>query len=291
MGRAVRALQLGEFFLFGIFLVLTTQCPAAFAATPEEGIRAAVEAKLSSKDEVKKVYYEDYDRNGRAEAFVLSGLKKERKNPHSGQSESLYALWFGYQEPDGQLCLQKLRKDVTPESKLLKLKSTTLFCAADYCATSTPMDVYAVTENKAHVIFHGDMINEAGGDDLLSIHSTYDFEYDIAVHAKLGHTWKPYYFYYKAGKIRQYRGKKISLTRFRKYLNGKAMLRKYKKLGTVKSVIRRSNGLVHVNYVKRNSYGSKRYSYVTFSLKDGRLKKTNSGDGSYKTVLKIKKVN
>ncbi len=198
------------FTLFVCSAVAQTGRHAAAAGgspDPEGEIRAAVESKLSKKNEVKDVYYQDYR-----------------------------TLWFGWMDPNGEVHLEQVRKDVTPESKVLKLQSQQLFCAVTYCETSTPMEVYLVQGNKIKIIFHGDMIKALSGDDFSSVHSTYDFMYDSDLKAKMGHTWKPYFFYYKEGKIYQYTGKKISLARFKKYKNSKWALKKYRKYGRLKKI-------------------------------------------------------
>ncbi len=278
------------FTLFVCSAVAQTGQHAAAAGVspdPEGDIRAAVESKLSKKNEVKDIYYQDYDGDGRAEAFIISGLKKERKNPYTDRIQNDRTLWFGWIDPNGGVHLEQIRKDVTPESKVLKLQSQRLFCAVTYCETSTPMDVYLVQGNEIKIIFHGDMIKALSGDDFSSVHSTYDFMYDSDLKAKMGHTWKPYFFYYREGKIYQYTGKKISLARFKKYKNSKSALRKYRKYGKVKSIILRSNGMVHLNYQrgKKDSY-YKYYWNVTFRIKNGRLKKIRVMEGTYRKALR-----
>lgn len=90
----------------------------------------------------------------------------------------------------------------------------------------------------------------------------------------IGHTWKPYY--YKDGKVYEYKAKKISSARFKRYENGKKMLRKYRKYGKVKSIFYRENGLVHVNYKS----GGVRMN-VTFRVSGNRLKKPVVDEGIY----------
>ena len=108
-------------------------------------------------------------------------------------------------------------------------------------------------------IFHGDWTESYTRDSFTSIHSTYDFAYDKGVGFYIGHTWKPYYFYYKAGKVYEYKAKK------------------YRKYGKVKSIFYRENGLVHVNY----KGGGVRMN-VTFRVSGNRLKKPVVNEGIYR---------
>ncbi len=271
-------------FLLGAGIVLPGAVPTQ-AASEKAAIKEEIARHLSGKNVVKKIYYADYDRNGRNEAFVLAGPKKAGK-----LWDVPYTLWFAYMQ-DGTVIAKKIRKDIIIDSKKLNLKSADLFCAVTYCTTSLPTDLYEVRGNEIVIIFQGECISGAGGDSFSSVHSTYDCAYDSSVKGKLGHSWKPYYFYYQDGKVKEYKGKKISLKKFKKYKNAAKMLKKYKKMGKIKSIIYRSNGMVHVNYrdkskVEKNGYYCIQYTNVTFRLSGNKLIKPVVDDGTYRKKLK-----
>lgn len=267
------------FLLFATFLIYgETQ---AKAASQKEEIKQSIASQLKKKNRVRKIFYADYDNNGRAEAFVLTGPKKKKNE--QAEYETQFTLWFAYIE-NGSVVSKKLRKDALGESGFLKLKSVTLFRALTYCTTSRPEDLYEVVGNEVKVIFHGDCTKAVSGDSFSSVHSTYDFMYDKEIGHKLGHTWKPYFFYYKDGKVYEYKGKKISLARFKKYENGKKMIKKYKKYGEIASIIYRENGLVHVNYKHRYG-GDISYSNVTYKVSGNSLIKPVVEEGIYRTKL------
>lgn len=272
----------------GVFLflsLLTVFDPmdqtAAKAASPKKEIENSIAGQLKEKHRVRKIFYADYDKNGRDEAFVLTGPKKKKNE--QAEYETNFTLWFAYIE-NGNVVSKKLRKDVLGESGFLKLKSVTLFRALTYCTTSGPEDLYEVVGNEVKVIFHGDCTKVYSGDAFTSVHSTYDGAYDRELGLKLSHTWKPYYFYYKDGKIYEYKGKKISLAQFKKYKNGKKMIKKYKKYGKILSIIYRENGLVHVNYKDSYDIGIS-YANVTFQISGNQLKKPVVEEGIYRTKL------
>lgn len=254
--------------------------PASEQADSQKAdIKRDIAGRLTGKDVVKKICYADYNKDGRREAFVLSGPEKEGK-----LTDSKYTLWFSYIQ-NGTVISKRIRKDVTLNSKMVKLESVTLFCAATYCPTSTPMDVYRVAGNESEIIFRGDMIQKTGGDSFISIHSTYDSMYDSASGIKMGHTWKPYYFYYRNGRIYEYKAKRISVKQFKKYKNAGKLLKKYKKKGKIKSILYRSNGLVHVNFKYKYKDGSIGYSNVTFSVSGNKLRHPAANEGSYRRAL------
>lgn len=145
----------------------------------------AVEKKLKSNVNVNAVYYLDYDKDGRKEAFILTGKK--------GNSDEANTLWFGYCTND-KTHVKRIKKDVMLTAHTLKLKSAVLFCVGGYCETSTPETVYCVKGNKVKSIFDGDTINKLKGNSFTSIQSAYDSVRDSGG-AWMGHTWKPYYFY------------------------------------------------------------------------------------------------
>lgn len=247
------------------------------AASPKEEIKQSIASQLKNKNRVRKIFYADFDKNGRAEAFVLTGPKKKKNEQAEAWTE--FTLWFAYIK-EGDVVSRRLRKDVLGASGVLKLESVTLFRARTYVATDGPEDLYEVMGDEVKKIFHGDLTKAYAGDTFTSVHSTYDLLYDKELGFYTGHTWKPYYFYYKDGKVYEYKGKKISLARLKKYKNGKKMIKKYRKYGTIKSIIYRENGLVHVNYKK----GGVRVN-VTFTVSGNRLKKPVEDEGIYRNRL------
>lgn len=236
-------------------------------ASVKDDIQNKISKSLSSGEIIKKIYYYDYDNNGRKEAFVITGEKSAFKNYDDTEND----LWFAYRE-NNEIVIKLIRSDVQSQSKVLKLKSVKLFCAITYATTSNPTDVYAVKGNFVENIFSGDSINKYKGDSFTSIHSTYD-----AAIEGYGHTFKPYWFYYKEGQVYQYKAKEISSKKLKKkYKNAKSVLKKYKKNGKVISILYRSNGLVHINYEKNGSYNN-----VTFKVKNKKLVKPKTDYGIY----------
>ncbi len=257
--------------LSGLLLMgIMAPVPSSHAASEKDMIQTRIQEQLRSKEKIKEVYYVDYDRNGRKEAFVLTGT--EPKNEFdSGDNR----LWFAYVE-NGQVQATEQQDEVEANhTSVLKLKDATLFCVGQYATTSSPQEVLRVNGNEVSVVFKGDTIKTFKGNSFTSVHSTYDMMSDGT-----GHTWKPYYFYYKNGSVLQYTAKKKSVSWVKKYKNGKKMLKKYKKRGAVKSVLYRANGLVHINYAKKGEYGTT-YTNVTFQVKKKKLVKAEENDGKY----------
>lgn len=258
---------LGICLMFLIFWLVVDNSQAA-TTTEKQQIQSAVEANLSGKNYVKKVYYLDYDRNGRKEAFILSG--KKAKNSEM-LDDTYNTLWFGYCD-NGTVHVEKIAKDISMYSpKVLKLKSASFFCAGEFCATSTPQTMYQVNGNSVKAIFQGDMINVYKGDSFTSVHSTYD--HDLTEGIQTGHTWKPYYFYYKNGKVYQYKAKKISVKKLKEYKGAEKYLKQIKKTGgKIASVYYRSNGLIHINVEWHSQkYQSVSYENVTLQVKGNKV--------------------
>lgn len=267
------------FLVLGLSILYNGKWTAG-ALDEESAIKEEITKKLKTKHEIKEIWYLDYDRNGRNEAFVLSGEKLSPKWKDWMPDDTDNDLWFSYVE-EGQVKVKKIRKHVKSTAHLLSLKSITLVCAGDYCVTSSPEDVYRVSGDEVHKIFHGDMIQGSEeSDDFTSVCSTYDFVKQLPEGLVTGHTWKPYYFYYEDGKIYEYKGKKITEAALKKYKNGKAMLKKYKKLGKVTGIIHRTNNLIHVNYTSKSKH-SEVYHYVTFAINGNTLEKLEVGEGIY----------
>lgn len=261
----IALLLFGSCFLLG-------NAKKSVALSEEDIIKSAIEKKIKSNVNVNAVYYLDYDKNGRKEAFILTGKK--------GNSDEANTLWFGYCT-NNKVHVKKIKKDVMLTAHTLKLKSAVLFCAGRYCETSTPETVYCVKGNKVKSIFDGDTISKLKGNSFTSIQSAYDSGRDSGG-AWMGHTWKPYYFYYKNGKVYEYKAKQISKDNFkRNYSNAAKILKKYKKKGHVLSIYVRSNGRVHVNYQKDDGE-MYHFTNVTFTISGKKLVQPIEGTGIYK---------
>ena len=281
----------------------------------EELIRTAVENTLSEKETIRKFCFEDYDRNGRPEAFVLTGKELEEAkgleeawDEEEELSEEEYdivdkqrdydtqlTLWFAYVQ-DGEVVSEKIREDgIDRRSDILPLKSATLFQCTVSDATGWA-DLYQVEENQCKVIFWGGTMdihtnvkeeNSTGeSDDFQAAADTYDVMYDCDLKIMGGHTWKPYYFHYENGIVTEYKGQKISLSEFRQeYSNAEQMLQKYQKKQEFSSAIKRENSIVHINFVKREKDGDEIYQNVTFKVLDGELTEPYVQDGIYHTTI------
>ena len=282
----------------------------------EELIRTAVENTLSEGETIRKFCFEDYDRNDRPEAFVLTGKELEEAQGkeeawYSGEEEfdeedfdimmeqtnydSQDTLWFAYVQ-DGEVVSEKIREDgVDRRSDILRLNSATLFQCTDEGAAGWA-DLYQVEENQCKVIFYGDTMdihtnvieeNSTGeSDDFQAAASAYDVMYDCDQEIMGGHTWKPYYFHYEDGIVTEYKGQEISLSEFRQeYSNAEQMLKKYQKKQEFSSAIKRENNIVHINLVKREKDGDEIYQNVTFQVLDGELTEPYVQDGIYHTTI------
>lgn len=281
-------------------------------------IQTAVEGTLSEGEAVRKLCFSDYDRDGRPEAFVMTGkiileqAQEKMEAWYASEEEvseeefdtlmkqkdydEMLTLWFAYVQ-DGEAVCEKIQEKVTYQSDILHLKSADLFQCVSSCATSYPADLYQVQGNQCKVIFHGDTMDNHGQnvalanasaehDDFQSVASVYDSGYDSFTEMKMGHTWKPYYFHYNNGAVTEYIGREISLPEFQQeYPNAGQMLQEYQKKKEILSVIKRDNGIVHVNFVKREKDGYEQYTYVTFKVSDGKLTEPVADDGTYHTTI------
>lgn len=93
-------------FYFGLSIVgiIWGGGPASVQADSQKAdIKRDIAGRLTGKNVVKKICYADYDKDGRGEAFVLSGPEKEGK-----LKDSEYTLWFSYIQ-NGQVIGRMLR--------------------------------------------------------------------------------------------------------------------------------------------------------------------------------------
>lgn len=247
----------------------------------KDAIRKEVLTSIDYKHKIKKMFYRDYDGDGRKEAFVLSAGQKY-KHP----VEEYGTLWFGYYSDD-KVHVKKLRKDITFNSDVLKLKSGSLFRAEIYCDfVYSPTLLYKVQGNNVKKIFAGDSIRKDKGDSFTTFDRELDAMYEEGMEGTIGRTFKPYYFYYKNGKIYEYKAWKISLNKFKQYKNSSKFLKKIKKdNGNITDIFYRSNNMIHINYkkpyqAKEEAYGGENLS-ITLKVKDNKVTFVSTYNGIY----------
>ena len=263
--------------LVGLFSIITTDGILASTTgnathvTEKNKLTAAIKNKLTGNDKIKKCFFKDFDNDGNYEAFFLTGQPVDDSNEDTGNT-----LWFGC-IGKGKANVAILKKDVLSSSHVLNLKSEKLFCVGYYAGNSFPEELYRVKGHVVSSIFSGNAIQKVKGDSFSTVSSVYDAAYENGEYC--GHTC---YFYYKQGRINEYKAVSISEKELiQKYKNAKLLLSKYKKQnGNFLSAYVRKNGKVHINFSQKDGLCTN-FSNITFDIKKNKLCNPIEDGGTY----------
>lgn len=176
----------------------------------------------------------DFDEDGKNELIALvsgsSSGELEYWYACDGKAEMLTSWWLEWLEPEivtsGDNTFIKLEK------LYLSQRESVYFLLEN----STP--VYVETYGIQGLYPDGD------NGDFTGYHSTYD-SYSNGV----GHTWKPYWFYYKDKEFHEYVGTEITVDELLKYDGAQTVLDEIKvEGGKVIHILKRENGIINIDY-------------------------------------------
>ena len=210
-----------------------------------------------ARDNILAVCTEPYEGEGKYSSFIFVGEKDEELEIFDGD------LWFVNEEeavkvPDAAETYYSI-------DKVLKFNGTDkcFFFADEYYVTQAVSRVYGVRDGKCYETEISRIGSVAAGEnnDFTIVVGAYDNTLSSEYDFPLGHTWKPYYFYYDTEKenFAEYYGHQIELDEIvNKY--GIDIGAEIQAIGgTCLAAYWRDNGILTVNYSIREDYSGGMY--------------------------------
>lgn len=216
--------------------------------------------------------YDDYDRDGKYEVFMICGDSYEEY----GAVKYKGALYFA-----GADCCMLVRDNLYPyrmiDGKMdFHPGRKYLFFYTDLVFTANESELWTVRDAKPveeSDLFQSKQVVYRGGNDFEVWVDEYDNEYDTVDDLWSGHTWKPYFYHYNYinDQIEAYEGEVISVKEFEE-MSGTNLIEEIESEGyTVETIIRWGNDVVTINYtIPVNEYGFIFYDNVIWdnNIKD-----------------------
>jgi len=239
-------------------------------------------AAEAQKSDILLWDYDDYDGDGRYEAFMIVG------NILEGTYESMYSnatLWFAGADGSTSHLVSPFNSGYRMIDGKMDFGSRKyLYFYSDRYTTANISEIWTVRDGKpveesnlyqiGEVIYRGE--NER--DEFEIWVDAYDAEHDIDfecdIDVWIGHTWKPYFYHYNSDsdRIEAYGGKILSEGAF-KELSGRNIIEEIREKGyTVGDVIRWDNDVVTINYERHNDFGVRESFYYENVIWDNNVK-------------------
>ena len=225
----------------------------------------------TSKNPVYIEAENDFDRDGKTEAFVVTVSADDSGENDEFCSGSLYYvssdLAVTRLEGNMPVVYDKSGHD-TPYYHILKYSDQDLFVFDECGGSDINSLIYAVSGNKAVSATDKDLyIALQNADDEHEIQATvtdFDASTDEDGNEAGGRTEKTYWFYYSAGKIFEYAGREMSLSDLEKADGADAIISNSCKGGwEITNALYRENGIININYRHLNEDGSCDNKYDT----------------------------
>lgn len=251
-------------------LVCCTACVLMLGYTTS--VSASTNAQLketlnkSTKETIQKIYYKDFDKDGKKEAVAITSKEIDELGYVFGK------VWY----IDNDQCKYMGESKFSIYKRTIKLckvkKGYILYFESGAGGSFTISSAYFFGKSGAielNNVYSG--IKFQGKNKFTQVQSTFDGMYDSGLNGFTGHTYKQYWFYWNGKKLVEYGGIKISQKQLKQKKGGNSVLKKIKKeKGKVTTIYYRSNGLVNINY----KVGKENYSNynITMKLSKGKLK-------------------
>ena len=246
------------------------------AASTNDAFTQRVQAAMSTvtKDPVYITCTNDYDRNGQPEAFVVTVAAQDAQTEEDTDfcTGNLYFV-------AADLTVMNLEKDIPIEYDksspdpayyhILHYSDQDLFAFDEYAGTDIRSVIYSVSGNKAVSAIDKNLYIglQSADNEKEILASVTDFDSSVDEDGLgTGRTEKTYWFYYKAGKIQEYKGSKMSLADLKKISGASEIIDSSCKDGwKVQNILYRENGIININY--RHTYSSGAYDCMYDTLR------------------------
>ena len=235
------------------------------SASEKSNLKQRVESYSGEK--VRKIFYKDFDKDGKLEAVAITSQKKMEGGIQYG------SVWF----VDSRSCKFMFRGDdgyiYEYSIKLQKVKNGYFFMFEKGYGGSGSNSYAFFIKGRSVIKISNTFMNlkYIRNNKFVQEHSTFDGIYDSMSDTFVLHTWKKYWFYWNGKELKEYGGIKVSTKQLKKKKGGKKVLNKIKKeKGKVIGIYYRKNKIVNINY----KTGGRNYHTfnITMTLSKGKLK-------------------
>lgn len=234
-------------------------------ANPENLYREMLQEAMGTSDgELIDFVCDDFDLDGEYEAFGFTGVSQEgdeyMPELHIGK------IWFI--SKDGAKVICDDERNFTDVFRLLDFGNRKYIGLNEWYVTARVTYLYtvkngdAVEDNMSGV---GDMSDPQNGEVSVLL-SAYDGTYDPEMDGYIGHTWKPYYFYYdeSTDSLAEHIGVEIPEEDVAK-ICGENIIEEIEKEGyTIGKIYNRPNGILNINYTYETEWGEISFHNANF---------------------------
>ena len=254
--------------MLSVSLLLGVSSPANATTRNKSDSAAELKKKVKSRTNKRIVQfvYDDFDKDGKKEAFVVlswDSAKTIKENGNSAQAD----IWFV--NKNGVQILNT-GNDYYINGRRLHANCKNFFAIDRYYTTSAMSYMWYVEGGRAHEMPESGQIDSLQESKYFDCLTGNESAYD-ALPGGIGHTWKAYYFKFTGNALIQYGGNYITEDDLKKVKGGKEIVKKIKKQGYISSIYSRGNGIIHINYEKKDSYGDYSNENAELYYKNGKV--------------------
>lgn len=223
--------------------------------------------KIKTNLEITKVFYSDYDGDGKKELFAVCG---DIGNDISSFGER--EIWFVSTK---QTKCDNLSTMIY-SAKCVKVNSKQkMFIAETGAGGSGSSSIWyyvKASKRKGNTFPFSGLTQIKKNQFKVTLH---DFDNYVSDTGKPmgGHTYRQYYFKWTGTKFLEYKGTLISQKQLKKYKNGASIINKIKKLGySIDTIYKRKNGVININvHIATNYEHELRYENVNLKLSNNKV--------------------
>lgn len=218
----------------------------------------------ASEDELCNYIEDDFDGDGKKEAFALIGTEFDEFDQMIVEG----AVWFVSANECKNL-RQSTGMGISESPRHMTVGGTDYLLFDDLYVTESVTYVWSVSDGtviEAPFSGVGNVYTDPSDekDCFRILKSAYDGEYDHTIDAPIGHTWKNYYFFYndETGRVEEFAGTAISQDNVPFLCDIDIVEEKLPKGDKVDSLFCRGNGLIVLNYEHEEDDTTYYYHYI-----------------------------
>ena len=231
----------------------------------DELLEKVLKKSGASEDEVQVFEYDDFDRDGAYEAFVLIG---EQMEDYGDGPVVEGKLWF-VSADKCEMLRETAGMGYRNAARTMEIGGTTYVMFDEIYVTEAVTKVWYVSDGAKVAPFSncGNVVEPTEKDRFCIMDSSYDAFVDQDMGVPTGHTWKYYYFFYNSEKdeVNEYAGTTIDADTVT-YLCGRDLLAEIMSdSDIIESIFCRGNGYIVINY-RYDDAGTTTYEHYIYDF-------------------------
>ncbi|MDO4731765.1 MAG: hypothetical protein Q4B14_06595, partial [Clostridia bacterium] len=230
----------------------------------DETLKSKLTAQTSKT--IQAFTCDDFDNDGKKEAFAFVG---DKENDDALGELFTGELWFINDNTVKQLKSYStmMTNMYSKINYVVEFSNRKFLCLNNLCGNYSLSEIWTVDNGQpkeCNISGYGQGTVTVEHNAVALTNSAYDAVYDSSTNSYIGHTWKPYYYYWDESTrdFKEYGGVKITKEQFLNIKGASDIINTVLNGGNeIVNILYRENGMININYKNGNTYDNANLLY------------------------------